>query len=564
MLTNEQKQQILAETGLIATENTIQAELLQTTLAQAGLNAEKQNSILKDLGLMNIKTNELLTHKACTKAALEEQLALHGVTGAQAENIISTLGLSSANGVATVSFELLGASIKKATAELWAFLTTTPVGWLILAGTAIAGTVALVDALTVSLDEAKENLSNLKDECKNIESELSSMNDELKTTADRMTELENKDKLSFTEKEEYDNLVKNNNELERSIALLELEQKTKNKEKNKSFVQTMQTYDSQVQYAQRINGDIDNRLALTNGTVMGYLTETQYIDLQYKKREEYLQSIEKLTADYNKALTEEEKGRIQSEIDNIELQIDSINSYFIEKSKELTEITSDISYIRNPSTEDDKAVNEWLDYINDFQDKMAISMSGDKAKTLTFNRLVDNWKFDDVVQGLQNLGKQGQVTADMLNDPKYDEFIQKLVELGVIDSADNLDLIALAFNNFGSSVLDTGEKVENTTNAIDKLKQATEELQTVLDDTFSNQSTIQSAFDKIQKGSSLSADEMLKLISICPELYKTFKKTSDGYTVSADDLISANEPVLKVTGRYEDNQKHKRRSSKSD
>lgn len=531
MLTNEQKQQILAETGLIATENTIQAELLQTTLAQAGLNAEKQNSILKDLGLMNIKTNELLTHKACTKAALEEQLALHGVTGAQAENIISTLGLSSANGVATISFELLGASIKKATAELWAFLTTTPVGWLILAGTAIAGTVALVDALTVSLDEAKENLSNLKDECKNIESELSSMNEELKTTVDRMTELENKDKLSFTEKEEYDNLVKNNNELQRSIDLLELEQKIRNQDKNKAFVQTMDTFNSQIQ----------------NGYMGASITQGQHIDIQYSQREKYLKRIEELTADYNKAQTEEEKRKIQSEIDNIKLQIDSINSYFAEKSKELTEISSDISYIRNPSTEDDRAVNEWLDYINDFQDKVAISIGGNNAKTNTFNRIVDNWKFDEVIQGLQNLGKQGQVTADMLNDPKYDEFIQKLVELGVIDSADNLDLIALAFNNFGVAVLDTGEKVENTTNDIYKLKQATEELKTALDEAFSNQSTLQSAFDKIKEGSSLSADEVRKIIELCPELASEFTKTADGYTIDSQKLIDANEAIVEST-----------------
>lgn len=74
----------------------------------------------------------------------------------------------------------------------------------------------------------------------------------------------------------------------------------------------------------------------------------------------------------------------------------------------------------------DKAVNEWLDYIADFQDRMAIAMtegnasSNTEVKQNTFNRIVDSLQFNETVQGLQDLGKEGKVTAEMLNDPKYD------------------------------------------------------------------------------------------------------------------------------------------------
>ena len=107
---------------------------------------------------------------------------------------------------------------------------------------------------------------------------------------------------------------------------------------------------------------------------------------------------------------------------------------------------------------------------------MAIAMGDQNAKQNAFNRIVDNWKFDSAVQGLQDLGEQGQVTAEMLDDPQYTEFIDKLVQLGVIDSAQNLNDIALAFNkvvtatnnaNVSSGIFD----IFNYKEDIDKLKE---------------------------------------------------------------------------------------------
>ena len=198
LLTTEQKQQIMSELGLVATENTIQSELLQTALAQAGLNAAKQEAILKSLGLQEAETGEILTEKSCTQAALEQQLALHGVTGAQAENILSALGLSEANTATSVSFDVLTASIWANVKAMAAWLVTNPVGIAALTIGAIAGTVAIINSFVTSLEESQKELSNLKSECQDIKSDLSSMNDELQTTADRIKELEKKDKPQQT------------------------------------------------------------------------------------------------------------------------------------------------------------------------------------------------------------------------------------------------------------------------------------------------------------------------------------------------------------------------------
>lgn len=73
-MTQDQMNQVLVEAGLIASENKIQAELLQSALSQANLSAERKKAILTELGLMNAETNELFIKKACTKEELLNML----------------------------------------------------------------------------------------------------------------------------------------------------------------------------------------------------------------------------------------------------------------------------------------------------------------------------------------------------------------------------------------------------------------------------------------------------------------------------------------------------------
>ncbi len=397
---------------------------------------------------------------------------------------------------------------------------------------AITGLIKLIDYLVVTLDESREALANLKDEYSDLQSDITSVNDELKTTIDRMNELENKKSLTFTEKEEYDNLVATNNELERKLALLELEEKRKQQEINSFFVKVMKK-------------DVANLGEYSQGNAA--VTEKEYINQQFELRQKHYQTLLDIEEQYKNAKSESEKKILAKDKEYYQKLIDNIDEYLLSKNKLWTTDSENISYIKTPSTDDEKAVNEWLDYINDFQDRMTIAMGGTNAKTNAFNRLVDNWQFDDVVQGLQDLGEKGQVAAKMLDNPKYDEFIQKLVDIGVIDNADNVDDIALAFNGFNVSLSDTSKKADDTANSIYTLISADEELKDSLDDIFENQSTIQSAFDKIQKGSSLSADEVRKLVELYPQLASEFTKTSDGYTIDAEKLIKANDDMTKDT-----------------
>lgn len=464
-LTKEQRNQVLSALEATTATKALTAGQIEERIATQLNSAEDAKVITQKLVKAGLLSTESGATNVLTMDILEQAVANGTLTASEMSSIASALGLAGANGILSTSFNILTASIWANIKALVVWLATNPVGWIILTVGAFAGLAKITDLVTVSVEEQRKKLENLKNEYSEIKSELKSLNDELTTTKQRMLELEGKDNLTFAEKEEYDNLVKINNELQRKIDLLELEEKNKRKERNKAFVKTM-TKDTEDPFEYEVNPDGKN--AGQYGIDDNYLTsETGYIEYQFEEREKLLEKL-------SKAETEKEKKAIQK-------KIDKIDKFLQDKSNQWASDMDGIEYIENPTTEDEKAVNEWLDFINDYQDRMAIAMGGDNAKTNTFNRLVDNWYFDDTVQDLQNLGTQGKVTAEMLNDPKYDEFINKLLLLGVIDSADNLEDIALAFNSIAKSADNANDALSNLPDEplsiTDSIKQIADQLE---------------------------------------------------------------------------------------
>lgn len=124
----------------------------------------------------------------------------------------------------------------------------------------------------------------------------------------------------------------------------------------------------------------------------------------------------------------------------------------------------------------------------------------------------------------------------------------------VIDEGDNA--VSWWFEKEFGDVTNESEKVADTTvknlypvkESLNELSDALDGVYESFDSAFSNQSTIQSAFDKIQSGTDLTASEMRGLIKLCkkdfPEIGSLFTKTAKGYTISADDLIRANNAIM--------------------
>ena len=453
-LDKAQKQQILnklAETN--ATISLTSAEATEALTRKLGSQDAAKELLIKS-GLV---TKEQLLAGATievTAAELEKAVVSGIITAQEKEQIVTALGLTGANIGLGTSFKLLATSIWASVKAMAAWLFTTPAGWATLAIGAIVGATAAYIKWGDTLENTREKLADLKSECDTITSNIESVNGEIETTKQRIAELENTGALTFTEKEELDNLVKQNNELQRTIDLLKLKQNENQKEKNKTFVSAMEKdveqYDEY--HVSSRSGKVEKG---HGGRDIGIgTTEKAYIKQQLKDYQENLRQISELNEQYKDDLSDKE---YQKEKKRLEDKNKKIAEYIKDKNDEFATDAEGIDYIQNPTTEDDKRVNEWLDYINDFQDKMAVAMGGENAKENAFNRLVDNWKFDELLDPIQKLGKEGKVTLDVLkskmSDPVFAEFVNKLVEIGVIsDTTDgSLRYLANAFNGTATS-----------------------------------------------------------------------------------------------------------------
>lgn len=499
----------LAKVGLTtATSALTQAEMVELA-TKTGVAKADAEALLSKIGITTAEEGQVAVKHQVTMAMLEQAVANGTLTSAESAQIAAMLGLNAAETASIGITNLLTASF----AKLWAIITAHPIGAILTAiGVAVVGIATAYSKYGDTLENAREKLEDVKQEYDDVVSELQSVNEESKTTQDRMKELEGKDKLTFTEKNEYDNLVKINNELQRKIDLLELEKKKKQEEANQAFVHAMEK-DTEDPFEYEVNPDGKN--AGQYGIDDNYLTdETGYIEAQFKKREKLIDQL-------SNASTKKEEESIQK-------QIDEIDKYLQDKNSEWTKDSEDISYIENPKTDDEKKVNEWLDYISDFQDRLAIELDGNNAKQNAFNRVVDNWQFNDTVQELQDLGKEGKVTAEMLDDPKYTDFINKLVEIGVINSADNLDDIALAFNSVSTEAQDASDSVNDFSNGktITTMAEAWKQLKASTDDS--------------TKG---VADALTALADKGELTIKTFSETDgaknyfDGLSMSAEEAV---------------------------
>lgn len=438
-LDKAQKQQILnklAETN--ATISLTSAEATEALTRKLGSQDAAKELLIKS-GLV---TKEQLLAGATievTAAELEKAVASSIITAQEKEQIVTALGLTGTNIGLGTSFKLLTASIWASVKAMAAWLFTTPAGWATLAIGAIVGAIAAYVKWGDTLNNTREKLDDLKSEYSELKSELDGVNSELQSVQSRIAELESKGKLTFTEAEELENLQKQNNELKRQNDLLETKAKIKAKETNKTFVKAMEQDAEKIEFASGNTTTKYTRGGYTYDIVVNDSTE----------KEHSFQQIEKLSELYKereKAVTEEQKKAIDERIKTIEDYLDGKNEEWLKDAE-------GIEYIQNPTTDDEKKVNEWLDFINDFQDKMAIAMGGQNAKENAFSRLVDNWKFDELLNPLQKLGKEGKVTAEMLNSPKYGEFIQNLIDIGFIadDTEGSLRFVANAFNGTATS-----------------------------------------------------------------------------------------------------------------
>ena len=425
---------------------------------------------------------------------------------------IDSLGVASAAEMTfTQKLKLSTMALKEQAAAFFA----SPLGKVAAVVAGIYLIVKAVDLLGESLDESREQLAGLKEEYKTNEQEITSLNSELETTGARIDELNGKEKLSFTEKEELSRLQAQNAELIRSIDLLKLQQELKQKEINREFVDTM--------YKHRGTTDW-NEAGIYDGTMEANLYKYEYYNEELTKLETQYQAD---LADAMSKGEDEQAKKIQEKYEKrksqIESNISSAYKYLSEKNSEFMVDMEGVSYTPDAAAGSIEAqANAALDYIGKFQDRMAIAAGGDNAITNALNRLTTQ-TFANTTEGLKELGKEGKVTAEMLQDEAYSEFVNTCLEIGVITevSAGSLAFLATYFNTLGSAA-------ENSVNGLAGASITLDSINESVDNTQSRISSLSDAFSKL-RGGTMTLEEVIDLVQQFPELAEYVDLTAENF-----------------------------------
>lgn len=283
--------------------------------------------------------------------------------------VAATSASIAATGVNTglsASYQVLSANITLAWNALTKFLTTTPVGWAVLAIGAITAAVAITDTLTTSHKEYTKQLKDSTEEVEDIASEIRTLNSELQTTKQRIDELENKGPLSFVEEEELTKLKAQNDELERQIKLEEAREKRAKQKQIDNAIGAAKT-DKNLQFGVVRTDSGTYSDAKGEGTTFsagGNLWEQNLTALEnayqnLNEAEDQLWSAQESGMD----TSSDEFKQLEKNVESAEKKVSSLESTMDDlENKEETgwqSIYGDIGYIENATTEKEKEWNEF-------------------------------------------------------------------------------------------------------------------------------------------------------------------------------------------------------------
>lgn len=348
LLTEEQKAQCLTMATLSSANTKYTAEQLTKatgisaeTLATWGLTEATDTLTMSQLA-------EMASSDAQAKKVLEKIVAQNAQAVANGEVTASNIALASSEGGVTLATGAFTTAIKANISAMWTWMTTTPLGWLTLLVAGVFAAVKAYDALTVSVEEQKEKMEESLSAYEDAKSELSGITTELENQEQAMGELLAKEKLTYAEKGQLEELQAITQELRIQKDLAEKEEGRTKKEvatdTSDLFKKQFGKYDiseSAINEYQN-NADITGNNAILisdendiSAMIAGYKQFNELLDEAYGEGNQE-------NIDHFKSLTDDLKDSIFATAQDLQEQQSNISDYYNTiKDVPYEELTSD-------------------------------------------------------------------------------------------------------------------------------------------------------------------------------------------------------------------------------
>ena len=334
------------------------------------------------------------------------------------------------------SFDLLK---KKALASI-AAMASNPLTWI--AG-AIVGLVSVINYIDKADERAEEAYQKAQDEYSTAKDNVSQTNNKLKETQNRIDELNSKDKLTFTEKDELDNLKATNAELK---AILENQQAIEQDKKNKAS----EKYLEQESKHRYISSSFDKE-----GGESGWASIWSYTN-DFKNMEEYLKYIQKW---YKYAKEENEKAIKET---------GKADEIWNETYKDYGEI---LRYYENYYSEQMKKLSgkAYTD-AKEKRDAILKILDPGRYKQVKLEEIFNKKKISSAKKELDELSKSGEINKETIDElrNKYPEFDEALKKAG-LSSKDVSDSIVETTNEQKEAASNTETLAKTFENSMEKI-----------------------------------------------------------------------------------------------
>ena len=551
-ITEEEIQQALADTALITQKKQLTKEYAVEAITAQGLTETKAREIMTSAGIIAGNDAEVISKKQVSVATLEAKLAQEGLSATQIKAITTQLGLSASTVTLSNYFKGLATSALAAAKAVTTFLLTNPIGWAILAGTAIIGVTAGISNYNKKQEELRQKslesakaTQELTDSMDDLISQYESIVDSEKSEAEKTVELtEWKQTLAETYGITKDKLANLNLEREEGIELLKEEirlakirQQDDWRDKNEEVVAKsrqrldrvsrfnsngysyMDGTDVWTQQSSSVSNDIKalfDRIERTNGG----------LDIQLKidtdnaiEELERLQSIsnEITNISFTRTLTSSE----QQLLDDIKSQIAYLETF----QSDIDVVKQDISanaFIKFETykTNDESYKNLGEESYISWRDGLLKTANGDKLLEKELLALAEQ-QFPDYAKYFENLNKaEIKFGANQVND-SFSALKKSLLEQLTNEQLEIAIQIPDLFSNgsFDGTLKSITDRIEawNKANGNLEVKFNYAEYSEQVDDVVKNIDKLQSALDNLTGGKSLETKDITELANSFPD-----------------------------------------------
>lgn len=182
------RQSVLTALQESQVSKTLTADQYARVLATQMGNKEDAMALLQKAGLITAEQAQANSTVTVTKRQVEQAVSAEALKAEEGDLILASLGLTGANTGQAGSWGLLTKAIWANIKAMWVWLTTNPMGWLVLAAGATVALIGVVDLFTTTIEENNEKIEEATTKIDEYQKAIDEVNDKEKAATDTYKE----------------------------------------------------------------------------------------------------------------------------------------------------------------------------------------------------------------------------------------------------------------------------------------------------------------------------------------------------------------------------------------